>query len=229
MNTQMIDHFNKLANSYDNLSFIKRHNVNSTIEIIKQIVPGLQTKKVIDIGCGTGRITLALSDIGVNVTGIDFSSEMIKKANSKKSGICYEQDYYRIEKQEKYNVVISMVGGVFGLINNKDLYINEINSFFHKLYDITTEDGIAVLEFLNGPSVYKHVQEEEINNKMFYPKEGLVNSQEGFYEKTFFPSEIECYAHYNGFSKCDFFAREDENTLIPYNIDEVVGVVKISR
>ena len=224
-----MDHFNSLAQNYDNLSYIKRHDINSTIELIKQIEPDLLRKKVLDIGCGTGRITIALNDIGVNVTGIDNSSEMIKIAKSKKAGIFYEQDFYKIDNNEKYDVVISMVGGVFGLINNIDSYIYEINLFFVKLNEVMTSNGIAIIEFLNGSGVYKHVQEVEIENKMFYPKQGLVNSQEGFYEKAFLPSEIECYAYYNGFSKCVFFVRENEKKLIPYNINEVVGIVKLSK
>lgn len=38
---------------------------------------------VLDIGCGTGSLSLVLAELGYNVTGIDFSPEMIALAEAK--------------------------------------------------------------------------------------------------------------------------------------------------
>ena len=38
-------------------------------------------KTILDIGCGSGRISLALAEKGAKVTGIDYSSQMIELAN----------------------------------------------------------------------------------------------------------------------------------------------------
>lgn len=44
---------------------------------------GNEPLNVLDVGCGTGVITLVLSEMGHNVTGIDLSKEMLKRAKDK--------------------------------------------------------------------------------------------------------------------------------------------------
>lgn len=46
--------------------------------VLEECEPG---KTILDIGCGSGRISLALAEKGANVTGIDYSSQMIRLAN----------------------------------------------------------------------------------------------------------------------------------------------------
>lgn len=57
---------------------------NYILNIIKQNKS--QIKNILDIGCGNGGLTCIISKKGINITGIDFSKEMIKiaKNNSKK-------------------------------------------------------------------------------------------------------------------------------------------------
>lgn len=52
-------------------------------QIMKKIAQPKQGEKALDLGCGTGIYSLWLSEQGVYVTGIDISSEMLKKAKSK--------------------------------------------------------------------------------------------------------------------------------------------------
>lgn len=44
---------------------------------------GEPTKQILDVGCGTGVISLLLAELGHDVTGVDFASEMLDQARTK--------------------------------------------------------------------------------------------------------------------------------------------------
>src|ERR1700722_20783184 len=44
----------------------------------------LAPRKLLEIGCGTGRITLPLANLGFDVIGLDNQSEMLRKAEERR-------------------------------------------------------------------------------------------------------------------------------------------------
>ena len=46
---------------------------------------------VLELGCGTGRIALALAEAGHRVTGLDISERMLERCNQKRSGLPTEE------------------------------------------------------------------------------------------------------------------------------------------
>jgi 2-polyprenyl-3-methyl-5-hydroxy-6-metoxy-1,4-benzoquinol methylase len=90
---------------------------------------GSGDKSVLDIGCGAGRFTIPLAERGMNVVGIDYSSEMIHLA-----------DQY-VEMHCKKGAGPFMV---------KHFCCDFLNEFiFEEKFDITL--AIGVLDYLKNP------------------------------------------------------------------------------
>ena len=71
------DHWN--ANLYDqNHSFVSKYG-NQLIELLAP----KQGETILDLGCGTGDLSKELSDLGVDIVGIDQSENMIAEAQKK--------------------------------------------------------------------------------------------------------------------------------------------------
>jgi SAM-dependent methyltransferase len=70
---------------------------------------------VLELGCGTGRITLALAEAGHRVTGLDISERMLERCNQKRAALPTEArervhlvqgDMTRFDLGEKFRLVI---------------------------------------------------------------------------------------------------------------------------
>ncbi|MEH2202624.1 MAG: class I SAM-dependent methyltransferase [Nostoc sp.] len=73
--------------AYDNWSATYDADENLTRDldqtVTRETLMGLRCKSVVEIGCGTGKNTLLLSQIALKVCAIDFSAQMIEKAKEK--------------------------------------------------------------------------------------------------------------------------------------------------
>lgn len=77
--------------AYDNCSTTYDADENLTRDldqiITKATLMSLRCKSLVEIGCGTGKNTLLLSQIAQTVYAIDFSALMIEKAKEKVNSI----------------------------------------------------------------------------------------------------------------------------------------------
>lgn len=56
-------------------------------ERLKNHIQSNNDSQILDVACGTGNYTVALSNLGLNMTGIDISEEMISKARQKSNKV----------------------------------------------------------------------------------------------------------------------------------------------
>ena len=70
---------------------------------------------VLELGCGTGRITMALAQMGKRVTGLDLSERMLERAALKRAALNKEErervhlvqaDMTRFDLGEKFQLII---------------------------------------------------------------------------------------------------------------------------
>ena len=75
--------YEALAASYDRLT--RDVDYEDTVKFYRQILKreGLRPRTAVDLACGTGSITALLARMGLDVTGVDMSEEMLTVAQQK--------------------------------------------------------------------------------------------------------------------------------------------------
>ena len=101
---------------------------------------------ILDVGCGTGTISILLAKEGYNVTGIDLSEDMLslayEKTLSEGLGIHYvQQDMCRLEGFSGFDGAVIYVDSLNYL--KKD---TEVFQTFRHLYESLKEGGILIFD-----------------------------------------------------------------------------------
>jgi SAM-dependent methyltransferase len=74
------EYWNRAASSYDrNKEEIKNRRLAKTLDLFKRKELLFKGMEVLDIGCGTGTLALALARQGARVTALDFSDQMLEQ------------------------------------------------------------------------------------------------------------------------------------------------------
>jgi len=73
--------FTDYAKTYDQEAFTQ--GTVQEVDFIEQEIGDNTSKRILDIGCGTGRHAIELAKRGYQVTGIDLSESQLKRAQQK--------------------------------------------------------------------------------------------------------------------------------------------------
>lgn len=140
MNT--LDRYNNqiLAKQYD---LSEQGSNNNDIEFYSKLLKN--TNKALELGCGTGRITIPLKKIGINIDGVDFASEMIKiaKKKAKQEGLDINfkvDNAISFKSKDKYDSIIFTYNSLV-MLSKKDLII-----FVKNLKNNLKEDGLFAFD-----------------------------------------------------------------------------------
>ena len=78
-----MDAYHDLAASYDRLT--TDVDYEATVEFYKEILwkEGVRPRSAVDLACGTGSVSVLLAGMGLQVTGVDMSEEMLTEAFQK--------------------------------------------------------------------------------------------------------------------------------------------------
>ena len=144
--------FNEYAHYYDLL--YKDKDYVGEAEYIDSLIKkyNSNTKKILDLGCGTGKHADILSKRGYKVHGIDLSESMLYEAQKKTAGnkmlsfsISNIQDF---SIEEKYDTIIALFHVMSYQITDE-----EINKVFDNVYKHLNEGGIFIFDCWYGPAV----------------------------------------------------------------------------
>lgn len=155
---------------------------------------GIQDGIILDLGCGTGTMTLKLHEMGYDMIGIDSSPDMLNIAREKSEGkeILYlEQDMREFELYGTVKAVLCVCDSI-----NYILDLDEVTQVFSLVDNYLDPDGIFLFDF-NTDYKYRELIGERIiaeeRDEMsfiwdnYYDEESRINE----YELSLFVKEKE--------------------------------------
>jgi len=204
--------FDDVSNEWDNEKRIERAKVIANK--IKTTISVKKNKSAMEFGCGTGLISVNLSDVFENITLIDNSQGMINIVNEKIKKLnlthinscCY--DLLENSLDEKYDIIYSSMALH---------HIVDIDELLKKFYNMINSNGTLCIVDLNE------------DDGRFHKSEVGFNGHNGFSQE-WMKSILEA----NGFSniKSETFyksTREIDNEELGYSLFIMTGdKIKIS-
>lgn len=159
-------------------------------------------KLIVDLGCGTGNVTLPLSNKGYELIGIDFSLEMLSQAKQKaeqqgKEILYLCQDMREFELYGTVDCIISLYDSlnyitkeeellsVFSLVNNylepRGLFIFDMNTEF-KFKNVLGDKTFAETAE-NAAYIWENYFDEEEGINEFYMNFFIQQKETGTYSR----------------------------------------------
>lgn len=122
--------------------------------LVQTYRPG--ARSLLDLGCGTGRHDLLLSQKGYSVVGVDISEEMLKIANSQPvpdgflpSAVAFHLgDIRSVRLDRQFDVVVSLFHVISYQTSNDDLL-----RAFKTAREHLAPGGVFIFDFWYGPAV----------------------------------------------------------------------------
>ena len=95
------------ADIYDGLN-----NSLSDLEFYKKWLPQNKDAKILELCCGTGRLTIPIAKDGYNIKGVDYTLSMLERAKEKafQAGLkidFIEADIRELNLGEKFDLIVS--------------------------------------------------------------------------------------------------------------------------
>ncbi|MDZ4823313.1 MAG: class I SAM-dependent methyltransferase [Flavobacteriales bacterium] len=124
------------------------------ISLLMKVVKPLKGAAILDLACGNGRHSIALHELGFDVTGIDLSDLAIRHAKRNESrGLKFiRQDMRQFQLAEKFDVVFNLFTS-FGYFDatEDNLVVLE------KVHEHLKPAGWFILDYFNLHFVLKHL------------------------------------------------------------------------
>ena len=144
-------HFNAYSSYYDLIYQDKPYQQEADFitSLIGEFEPG---KRILELGCGTGKHARLLHKKGFDVTGVDLSETMLdvarEKSDSDISYYCGDLRDFSLVFEEQFDVVIAMFDVVSYMSTNFD-----IKKMFDNISKYLKKGGILIFDAWYGPAV----------------------------------------------------------------------------
>lgn len=149
--------YDTLANVYDVLA--DDVDVKSWISYVKHFFPqDANSLKIADVGCGTGRYSIALAKEGYQVAAVDVSRQMLHLAaeNARAAGV-----QIRFANQSATGLALpqqDVVLCICDVVNH--LSVKETALFFEKAYQVLSPNGLLMFDISSAAKLQRLAKEE---------------------------------------------------------------------
>ncbi len=149
--------FNKIARYYDLLYKDKNYDeeVNYIDNILKRYLKS--EKKILELGCGTGKHALLLKKKGYEVQGVDRSQEMINIAHNKGFINSFVSDIDSFQLSSKFNAIIALFH-VVSYLNEND----KIDKVLSNTKNHLKKNGLFLFDVWFTPGVIRQKPETRV-------------------------------------------------------------------
>lgn len=180
---------------------------------------GMKPSLLLDLGCGTGTLTLELSKRGYDMIGLDLSADMLNRARQKAAAegediLFLQQDMTEFELYGTVDAILCFMDSINYITSKRDLrkllklvknYLNPGGIF---LFDVNT--AYKFREILADNVFYEVGEEITFIWQNFYDRKKLTCD----FELTFFVKEGEVYKRYDEAHREKCYKTEELTALI---------------
>lgn len=155
--------FENYGRKYDEETFSQ--GAMGECDFIEEEIEQVESSRILDIGCGTGRHAIELSKRGYSVTGIDLSESLLERARSKAKDEGLEIDFQKQDARalgftQEFDLVIMICEGAFPLMETDEMNYQILQNATEAL----KEKGKIIFTTLNGLFPLFHSVKEFINS-----------------------------------------------------------------
>lgn len=184
-----------------------------------------QNGNILELCCGTGRLTIPLVQQGYNITGVDNSPSMLKQAREKANELnlpihFIEADMRTFDLPEVYDIIFIPFNSIHHLYNNQDFF-DVLASVKKHLKD----DGYFLFDCYN-PNIHYIVnyENQEAHIAQYTTQDGreVVIKQTMTYENKTQINRIKWHYYING--QFDSIQNMDMRMYFPQEIDAYLSI-----
>lgn len=190
---QWQEFFKYEADQYDNEPFTQ-----ATKEEVAFLIDQIQLPRgasILDVGCGTGRHSVALAQHGFAVTGIDLSEHMLEKARARAAAanlnVAFIQcDATTFSSKPVFDAAIGLCEGAMGLLGQGDDPIERDLTVLRNVFAALKPSGQFIVNALNVFRVARQVGQDQEADTFDVMSQTTVNTM--VFETLKGPVEIPC-------------------------------------
>ncbi|MDR2919419.1 MAG: class I SAM-dependent methyltransferase [Tannerella sp.] len=180
---------------------------------------------ILELCCGTGRLTIPLAQEGYNITGVDNSTSMLEQAKEKANELnapirFIESDIRSLDLPEVYDIIFIPFNSIHHLYDNQDFFDVLISVKKH-----LKKNGYFIFDCFN-PNIHYIVNSEKEENIIaeYLTKDGrdVVIKQTMIYENTSQINRIKWHYFING--KFDSIQNLDMRMFFPKELDAYLSI-----